>query len=114
MTGQVKEELLTRRMELGIRFSSGEIHFKPSLMLDDEWPTQPRENQLLQRELSAGEVFFQLCGVPVLYATGSSASIKVLTVDGVTDFRIGVAAEWSQRPFARDGSVAELHITLSA
>ena len=115
MTGQVKEELLTRRMELGIRFSSGEIHFKPSLMLDDEWPTQPRENQLLQRELSDGEVFFQLCGVPVLYATGSSASIKVLTADGVTEISGSVLPrEWSQRVFARDGSVVELHITLSA
>ena len=115
MTGQVKEELLTRRMELGIRFFSGEIHFNPSLMLQDEWPTQPRENQLLRRELSAGEVFFQLCGVPVFYTTGSSACIKVCTADGVTEISGTVLPrEWSQRVFARDGSVVELHITLSA
>ncbi|MEC7195453.1 MAG: hypothetical protein VXW23_00575, partial [Planctomycetota bacterium] len=69
----------------------------------------------LQRELSAGEVFFQLCGVPVFYSTGSSACIKVRTADGVTEISGTVLPrEWSQRVFARDGSVVELHIMLSA
>ena len=115
MTGQVKEELLTRRMELGVRFSNGEIHFKPSLMREDEWPTQTRSNHVLQRELSAGEVFFQLCGVPVLYVMGATASIKIHTADGVTEISGSVLPrEWSQRLFARDGAVAELQVTLSA
>ena len=115
MTGQVKEELLTRRMELGVRFCNGEIHFKPSLMREDEWPNQSRSNQVLQRDLPAGEVFFQLCGVPVLYHMGSSASIKVQTTDGFTEISGSVLPqELSQRLFARDGTIAELHVTISA
>jgi hypothetical protein len=115
MTGQVKEELLTRRMELGVRFCNGEIHFNPSLMQDDEWPASTRSNHMVQRELLAGEVFFQLCGVPVLYRKGSSASITVQTANGETEMTgSALPREWSQRLFARDGAVQGLRVTLSA
>ena len=84
-------------------------------MREDEWPTQTRSNHVLQRELSAGEVFFRLCGVPVLYVMGATASIKIHTADGVTEISGSVLPrEWSQRLFARDGAVAELQVTLSA
>ena len=113
MTGQVKEELLTRRMELGVRFIQGEIHFKPILMRGDEWPEQSQENHMLQ--LAAGEVFFQLCGISVIYVKGSSSKIEVHTNEGVTEISgAKLSKNWSSHLFARDGVIQSLRVTLGA
>ncbi len=112
MTGQVKEELLTRRMELGVRFCNGEIHFNPSLMRDDEWPASSRFNHMLQRELLTGEVFFQLCGVPVIYVRGGTAKIEVQTAEGVKEILGGILPqELAAHLFARDGVIKSLGIS---
>ena len=113
MTGQVKEELLTRRMEFGVRFEKGIVSFQPSLMLDDEWPTAPRMNSILNRTVSAGEVVFQLCGVPVIYSHGSSPKIEIHTAQGVTEISgTTLPKSWSSSLFARDGEITELRIRL--
>mgnify|MGYP004176103235 FL=1 len=113
MTGQVKEELLTRRMELGVRFIQGEIYFKPILMRGDEWPEQSQENHMLQ--LAAGEVFFQLCSISVIYAKGPLPKIEVHTAEGVTEISgAKLPKNWSSHLFARDGVIQSLRVTLGA
>jgi len=112
MTGQVKEELLTRRMELGVQFCHGEIHFNPILMRSQEWKTMQRSSELLPHDLSPGEVLFQLCGVPVIYAQGESTKIEVQTVEGVTEVSGSVLSkEWAAHLFARDGVIKFLQIS---
>jgi hypothetical protein len=41
MTGQVKEEILTRWGELGVAVQDGRLHFSPTLLRDDEFLTAP-------------------------------------------------------------------------
>jgi hypothetical protein len=47
MTGQVKEDVLTRKGELGIKVEGGKLRFQPNLL---------NKNQFLQQEESANSV----------------------------------------------------------
>ncbi len=74
MTGQVKEEILTRLGELGVRVEAGCVRFRPVLLRDDEFLDAPAvfrcfdvEGQACSLSLPAGSLAFTLCQVPVVY-----------------------------------------------
>jgi hypothetical protein len=69
MTGQVKESILTRFGELGVRLSAGELRFEPVLLEAREllgqskrWHVRGVLDQTL--ELAAGTIGFSICGTP--------------------------------------------------
>jgi hypothetical protein len=85
MTGQVKEEVLTRWGELGLRLRDGLVHFDP-ILLD---PT----------ELPEGVPFtFTWARVPYTYRRGQATKLRVQTVDGWKDC--------PERRFAPEGVIA--------
>ncbi|MCA9947351.1 MAG: hypothetical protein KC449_27925, partial [Anaerolineales bacterium] len=74
MTGQVKEEILTRWGELGVSLRNGQLCFAPTLLRPDEFLTAPDsfayvdvtgQNQSLP--LPAGSLAFTFCQTPILY-----------------------------------------------
>jgi hypothetical protein len=74
MTGQVKEEILTRRGELGIRVTDGSVGFFPVLLKAGEFTKQPEQfayfdvaGQARSLTLPPGSLAFTLCQVPVIY-----------------------------------------------
>ena len=74
MTGQVKEELITRRMELGVIFDEGSIQFNPRILANEEWLTAPSVWSLPSEdlnttviELSKNSLAFQCWGIPIIY-----------------------------------------------
>jgi hypothetical protein len=69
MTGQVKEEILTRWGELGLRVAAGQVHFNPVLLDADELPP-------------GGELCFTFARVPYTYRRGPHTGLKVQR-DGV-------------------------------
>ncbi len=56
MTGQVKESVLMRRLELGVRVLDGCIHFDPWFLSPDEYDAN-------------GEINFTIYGIPTKYQT---------------------------------------------
>ena len=50
MTGQVKEEILSRFGELGVRVSAGKVRFEPDLLRAREFVTAPRHLRFLDVE----------------------------------------------------------------
>jgi hypothetical protein len=68
MTGQVKEEILTRWGELGLRMKQGRVCFDP-VLLDKEVPVQ-------------GELRFTWARVPYTYRRGVVTRLRVCTVAG--------------------------------
>ena len=70
MTGQVKEEILTRFGELGIRIRSGRITLTPAL-LDTSELLEPAGDHM------PGAARFTLCGVPMTIRSGPIESIAV-------------------------------------
>ena len=72
MTGQVKEEILTRWGELGLRVRGGRVHFDPVLLDEAELP-------------EGGALTFTWAHVPYSYHRGSATRLRVLTEQGWSD-----------------------------
>ena len=111
MTGQVKEEILTRRGELGIRVQGGAVEFRPGLLRISEFTRQPAAFEYFDLAgdartlvLPAGSLAFTLCQVPVVYGlTDGDGSASLRLSDGSTvalpDTRLdpGLSAEIFKR-----------------
>ena len=82
MTGQVKEDIISRWFELGVSVHDGLITFAPTMLSDADFTN--------------GELHFTYCGTPVVYRkTGKGSS---LTLD----------KEQSAHLFARDGELKQI------
>jgi hypothetical protein len=89
MTGQVKEEVLTRFAELGLRVEHGRIVLRPLLLRPAEWTTAPTvlpladprgERELL--DVPVGALAFTFCQVPVLLERADRPGLEVHLRDG--------------------------------
>jgi hypothetical protein len=125
MTGQVKEEILTRFGELGVRIENGAARFDPRLLRSREFVSAAREFSFLDvdgnwQELSlpAGGLAFTWCQVPVVYQLDDTAepAIGISLADGREETVAGLAlsAETSSEIFRRSGHVRRLTLKLRA
>jgi len=117
MTGQVKEEILTRFGELGMFVDEGVIAFHPTLLRADELTASPVIFRYIdisgvEREIAlpAGSLAFTFCQVPVVYRTGVGSGIEVHYPDGNQSKINGnvLDPETCQYIFDRNGSVERL------
>ena len=92
MTGQVKEEVLSRFAELGVRVRNGAVRFQPDLLREREF-VSGRECEFRFLDIDgnwqslvvpAGGLAFTWCQVPILYQRGEpgAASLTVRYDDG--------------------------------
>jgi hypothetical protein len=131
MTGQVKEEVLTRLGELGLRVEAGRVVVRPILLRAGEWTTEPAtfrfhdvRGAVREEPLPAGSLAFTFCQVPVVYRADDAAAgragsdgtpvrvaaVEVLLADGRTvEAPDGVLpADLSAEVFARTGRVERI------
>ena len=88
MTGQVKEEVLTRFGELGVRVREGRLGFSPVLLKRREFGDEPSHwdwvdlsGRRQQMDLPANAIGFTYCQVPVMYhLTDARQQVEVQTV----------------------------------
>jgi hypothetical protein len=121
MTGMVKEEILTRQMELGYSIEDGSINFDFLLLDRNEFLTNAPEftywsvdGQQQQMEVPAGSIAYSICQVPVIIRNANETCIKVHLADGSIqqiDGHILDSAN-SRHIFQRDGVVH--HLVVSA
>ena len=85
MTGQVKEELVTRMGELGVFVERGAISFDPVLLRKQEFTDAPTvfeyidvQGQQQSIELPAGSLAYTFCQVPVVYINAGEKKITGL------------------------------------
>ena len=123
MTGQVKEELITRRMELGVRVEPEGIRFAPTLLPEEDWTTRAttwsirdrRDGRLTDLGIPTAGLGFLCLGVPVImHREDGGTRIEVERVDGGTDVIEGdrLDRETSRSLIQRDGTIARIRITL--
>jgi hypothetical protein len=121
MTGQVKEEILTRWGELGVAVQNGRLHFEPTLLRDDEFLIAPDNFNYIdvagQRQtlpLPANGLAFTFCQTPIIYERGNGAQIEVVYGDGRTVTFPGRSLDLatSQHIFNRNGLVKYLHVMI--
>ena len=102
MTGQVKEEVLTRWGELGLDIVNGCAAFSPVIL---------KKSEFFNDGQAAGSLSFTWCGVPVTYKlTNDSSSI---TVNGKHRNGTILTAEETANLFARNGKIKEIVVEVN-
>lgn len=122
MTGQVKEEVLTRFGELGIDVIDGVIHFSPLLLRKKEFRATPSEFEYLalsgEREtlkLAERSLSFTLCQVPIIYRlTDSHKSIQVEWKNGKIEQNDAMLLneKQSEAVFNRTGDIRKIEVAI--
>ena len=119
MTGQVKEEILTRRGELGVFVEDGTVAFDPvHRLLEEEYLSDAGEFYYISTDgisavlpLPVGSLAFTLCQTPVIYRRGPAGSAATIRVhkngeaDPVNIQGNSLGEALSLSIFRRDGSV---------
>lgn len=114
MTGQVKEDILSRFGELGVFVLDGQLHFAPTLLRKEEFLTTPTSFSYIDvhgkpqsLSLAVNSLGFTYCQIPVVYSIGQKASVEVSLSDGTTKLLTGTAltVAHSQQVFRRNGDI---------
>jgi hypothetical protein len=121
MTGQVKEEVLTRLGELGVRVEHGCLTLAPYLLHGRErwpeastWSCRGPQGGIVPVDVPAGGLAFTLAQVPVVMDFGAAAQLQVHWADGQVTTHPGRSLDRATTAalFARDGRVRQLRATL--
>ncbi|MBS1534097.1 MAG: hypothetical protein JST78_03390 [Bacteroidetes bacterium] len=121
MTGQVKEDILTRIGELGLTVQSGKLSFKPTMLRKSEFLTQDKtatwvmldgtqKNQIIHR----GQLAFTICQTPVVYELADATQLEVHFKDGSKQVVLSneLDAQLSQQIFQRTGRISNLKVSI--
>ena len=89
MTGQVKEDIISRFGELGLRVFDGKISFDPSILRKDEFNLTESifkyvdyNSKIKLMNLNKNTLAFSICQVPVIYHLSKSEQIEITFVNG--------------------------------
>jgi hypothetical protein len=122
MTGQVKEELLTRMGELGVFVERGVLSFRPLLLKRQEFTSAATVFEYIdtcgQRQsigLPAGSLAYTFCQVPIVYLVADEKKSQVHYTDGSVQEVAGceLDTEISQHILRRDGQIKQLTVWVS-
>ncbi len=122
MTGQVKEEIITRFAELGILPEDGRLTFDPSIVQPEEFLTEPDTFRFVRTSgeseelsLEPGTLGFTVCQTPVIYRSGMSGT-KIFYSDGTNKQLLSTAlgSEDSHDIFGRSGRIVRVEVGTEA
>jgi hypothetical protein len=120
MTGQVKEDFISRIRELGIHIQDGEIVFQSSLLNPNELLNQESifkyfnlKGESKHLTLEKGQLGFTFCQVPIFYIESNEDKTAVTFADGKQIFITGhcIGKEISSKIFQRTGEIAEIEVS---
>ncbi|HSG29112.1 MAG TPA: hypothetical protein VLA34_11580, partial [Candidatus Krumholzibacterium sp.] len=122
MTGQVKEEIITRFGELGLVVDGGIVSFDPVILRAEEFLELPETFEYFDTggkrrsiELQPGSLAFTFCQVPVIYKTGGEGKrIRVTAASGDVTERQGSSLdrEESRSIFRRTGAIERIDVVI--
>ena len=89
MTGQVKEDILSRFGELGVLIKDGTISFNPTILKNDEFLKEERtfkfvnlDNEIVSHTLLPKTLGFTVCQVPIIYKLSTIMKVNVIYKSG--------------------------------
>ncbi len=121
MTGQVKEDILSRFGELGVFVKGGKLHFQPTLLRKSEFLTEPSifqyidmDNDHNQIALVKNTLAFTYCQVPIIYQMANENGIVVIynnqdTTNYTTNY---LDRATSKEIFGRTGGIARIIVKI--
>ena len=118
MTGQVKEEIITRFGELGVVVKDGLVGFDPVILRGDEFIEEPETfeyydigGERRSIELGPGSLAFTFCQVPVVYSVlGGQTGIRITFASGEVAERRDNSLDMqeSRSVFERAGAIVRI------
>ena len=121
MTGQVKEDILSRFGELGVFVNDGKLLFNPRLLREDEFLKSPKtfkyvdiNKELHEIEIEEGSLCFTYCQIPVIYKLSEKEGLKVVFNQGL-DLELSelnLDKETSKKVFRRTGEIKRIIVSI--
>jgi len=121
MTGQVKEDVISRFYELGFFVVNGKISFEPTLLRKNEFMAEEKSfkfvnlsNEIEYMPIKSNSLAYTICQVPVIYSLSDKQDITVITMDGSQETINGhqLNFETSQNIFNRTNLIKALHVSI--
>ena len=122
MTGQVKEDVISRFHELGFYVNDGKITFEPTVLRKSEFIDEEKsfkfvnlDNEITYMDLNANSLAFTVCQVPIIYNLSDKEDIKIIANDGGEEIIDGhqLNFEHSQNIFNRTNFIKAVHVRVS-
>jgi hypothetical protein len=122
MTGQVKEDILTRKGELGVKVEEGRLSFQPSLIHDNQFLQQEETVSFIDFEskpysvtLEKGSLAFTICQVPIVYVRSQKSQIEVKYKDSKIETiqSSTLSYEVSQKIFQRTEEILQVTVAVN-
>ncbi len=122
MTGQVKEDILSRFGELGVFVEDGKLIFNPSLLQTKEFLNTPSTFKLTNAQGESQEIHlhndtlgFTYCQVPIIYKKASDRGVEIIYNNGnikkIDSSSLDV--ETSSSIFERKGAVNQIIVSVN-
>jgi hypothetical protein len=121
MTGQVKEDVLSRFGELGVFVKKGCLYFAPLLLRKEEFLSEAKTFHFVDVfmnqktiELQEDSLCFTYCQTPIVYKIGNSNSIEVTYSNGTEAIFDSnkIDVQTSQKLFLRTGEIIKIKVTI--
>ena len=122
MTGQVKEDILSRFGELGVFVKHGEIYFNPSLLRKEEFLRKPEifsyvdiDKEKRGIEVKSNSLCFTFCQIPVVYKLEEKEGLKLLLNSGksIEYDVLKLDAVTSKKVFQRTGEIRQIIVSIN-
>jgi hypothetical protein len=121
MTGQVKEDVLSRFGELGAFVKSGKLSFNPKLLRTNEYLKEATSFHYKSIDKKVKEIIidinalcFTYCQIPIIYKLGDTENLKVVFNDSNSvDFKsLSLDKTISKKIFERTGEIEHIIVSI--
>ncbi|VFB04069.1 Uncharacterised protein [Chryseobacterium taihuense] len=121
MTGQVKEDLLSRFGELGIVVKDGQLQFKLVLLRKEEFLTEEKtieyfdvKSNTSSLKLPENSLFFTKCEVPVIYEISENEGLEIFDENNEvkTMNELIISKEDSENIIKRNGKISLIKVKI--
>jgi hypothetical protein len=123
MTGQVKEDILSRFGELGVFVANGSLYFNPCLLRKDEFTSEERifryvtiNKEFKTFEPMPGSLCFTICQVPIIYRLSTKSYMEIEHQNGsFSNYEtLYLDKETSTHIFSRTGEITKITIFINS
>ena len=121
MTGQVKEDILSRFGELGVYVSDGKLLFNARLLRLEEFLESSKifkyidvNKEAKNVELEKDSLCFTYCQIPIIYKLSNKEGLKVVLNQGAAiEFdTLELNSETSKKVFKRTGEISKIIVSV--
>jgi hypothetical protein len=121
MTGQVKEDVISRFGELGVEVNNGVISFNPEMLRDQEFLKTTEtfryvnlSKEKIELDVKKNSLCFTYCQVPIIYSKSSSQKI---TIDFINEKSVSIQGneldnESSKSLFDRENIIKQINVSV--